>query len=154
MFNTNCKAQTPLLSWAPTLILDLLNVMQVSSNSAVLKMKQLAIALLSMKPSDVECPVYVWHGTPILLLWTRVPIHVHVIQGWILSAIASRDPRVLKTPTPRLAREMVSGAIKFWEEGFSLVWLGRQVPISLQPRTQAPESLGTRLISLLLVYRY
>ena len=54
-----------------------------------------------------------------------VPIHVHVIQGSILSAIASRDPQVLKTPTPRLASEMVSGAIKFWEGGHSLVWLER-----------------------------
>ena len=64
-------------------------------------------------------------GPPMLLLWSGVPIHVHVIQGSILSAIASRDPQVLiqKIPTPRLASEMVSGAIKFWEGGYSLMWL-------------------------------
>ena len=76
-----------------------------------------------MKPSNVLCMCDM--GPPMLLLWSGVPIHVHVIQGSILSAIASRDPQVLKTPTPRLASEMVSGAIKFWEGGYSLVWLER-----------------------------
>ena len=65
MFNT--KAQTPLLSRAPTLILDLL----AKRHASLLKLcnikSEAVIALLSMKPSNVLCmcdmgPPYCCYG--------------------------------------------------------------------------------------------
>ena len=57
-------------------------------------------------------------------------VPIHVIHGSIIfyffSAIASRDPSVLKTPTARLASEMGVGSSTYCRShlGREIVWCG------------------------------
>ena len=77
----------------------------------------------AMKPSKVRCMCDI--GPPMSLA-----LCPHSCDTGInFSAIASRDPSALKTPTPRLALEMGSGLAPtsgaFGKAGDSLVWLER-----------------------------